>query len=32
MQVIASELTKGDYILQLRDDLGRPNWEAWRKR
>ena len=32
MRVIASELTKGDYILQLRDALGRPNWEAWRKR
>jgi hypothetical protein len=30
--VIAYELTKGDYVLQLRDAQGRPNWEAWRKR
>ena len=32
MVVVASELTKGDYVLQLRDAQGRPNWEAWRKR
>ena len=32
LRVIAYELTKGDYVLQLRDSLGRPNWEAWRKR
>jgi len=32
MRVIAFELTKGDYVLQLRDSLGRPNWEAWRKK
>jgi hypothetical protein len=32
MDVIAYELTKGDYVLHLRDAQGRPNWEAWRKR
>jgi hypothetical protein len=32
MDVIASELTRGDYVLHLRDFQGRPNWEAWRKR
>jgi hypothetical protein len=32
LRVIAYELTKGDHVLQLRDSLGRPNWEAWRKR
>jgi hypothetical protein len=32
MDVIAYELTKGDYVLHLRDGQGRPNWEAWRKR
>jgi hypothetical protein len=32
LRVIAFELTKGDYVLQLRDSQGRPNWEAWRKR
>lgn len=32
LRVIAFELTKGDYVLQLRDSLGRPNWEAWRKK
>lgn len=32
MKVIAYELTKGDYLLHLRDSQGRPNWEAWRKR
>jgi hypothetical protein len=30
--VVAFELTRGDYILHLRDAQGRPNWEAWRKR
>lgn len=30
--VIAYELTRGDYLLHLRDSQGRPNWEAWRKR
>jgi hypothetical protein len=30
--VIAYELTKGDYVLHLRDAQGRPNWEAWRRR
>jgi hypothetical protein len=30
--VVAYELTKGDYVLHLRDEQGRPNWEAWRKR
>lgn len=32
MDVIAYELTKGDYVLHLRDSQGRPNWEAWRQR
>lgn len=32
MNVVAYELTKGDYVLHLRDAQGRPNWEAWRKR
>ena len=32
LQVMAYELTKGDYVLHLRDFLGRPNWEAWRKK
>ena len=32
LRMIAYELTKGDYVLQLRDSQGRPNWEAWRKR
>ena len=31
LRVAAYELTKGDYVLHLRDALGRPNWEAWRK-
>jgi len=30
--VVAYEITKGDYVLHLRDALGRPQWEAWRKR
>jgi hypothetical protein len=32
LRVIAYELTKGDYVLSLRDSQGRPQWEAWRKR
>ncbi len=32
LRVIAYELTKGDYVLSLRDSQGRPNWEAWRRR
>jgi hypothetical protein len=32
MEVIAYELTRGDYVLHLRDSQGRPNWEAWRQR
>jgi len=32
MRVVAFELTKGNYVLQLRDSQGRPNWEAWRKK
>jgi hypothetical protein len=32
LDVVANELTLGDHVLQLRDSLGRPNWEAWRKR
>jgi hypothetical protein len=31
-RVVAYDLTKGDYVLHLRDSQGRPNWEAWRKR
>ena len=31
LQVTAYELTKGGYVLSLRDSQGRPNWEAWRK-
>ncbi|MBM4293487.1 MAG: DNA-binding protein [Deltaproteobacteria bacterium] len=30
--VIAYELTHGDFVLHLRDAQGRPHWEAWRKR
>jgi hypothetical protein len=30
--VVAFQVTKGDYVLHLRDDAGRPYWEAWRKR
>ena len=30
--VVATQLTKGDYVLQLRDAQGNPNWEAWRKK
>ncbi|MBI4642165.1 MAG: S1 domain-containing protein [Deltaproteobacteria bacterium] len=32
LRVVAYELVKGDHVLLLRDSLGRPNWEAWRKR
>ncbi len=32
LQVIAYELSRGEYTLHLRDDQGRPHWEAWRKR
>jgi hypothetical protein len=32
LDVIAFEVTRGDFVLQLRDAQGRPNWEAWRKR
>ncbi|MBM4273037.1 MAG: hypothetical protein FJ134_01025 [Deltaproteobacteria bacterium] len=32
LTVVAYELTRGDYVLHLRDAQGRPNWEAWRKR
>jgi len=31
-EVISYELTKGDYVLSLRDSQGRPNWEAWRRK
>ena len=31
LQVTAYELTKGNYVMSLRDSQGRPNWEAWRK-
>lgn len=30
--VVAYELTKGDFVLLLRDAQGRPYWEAWRKK
>ncbi len=32
LQVVAFQVTQKDYVLNLRDDQGRPNWEAWRKR
>ena len=32
LRVVAYELVKGDHVLLLRDSLGRPHWEAWRKR
>ncbi len=32
LQVVAFQVTHKDYVLKLRDDQGRPNWEAWRKR
>jgi len=32
LRVIAYEISKGDYLLALRDSQGRPYWEAWRKR
>lgn len=32
LKVVAYELTRGDYVLHLRDAQGRPNWEAWRRR
>jgi hypothetical protein len=32
LRVIAYQLTKGDFVLALRDDQGRPYWEAWRSR
>jgi hypothetical protein len=30
--VVANSLTKGNYVLELRDARGRPRWEAWRRR
>jgi hypothetical protein len=32
LQVVAFQVIHKDHVLHLRDDLGRPNWEAWRKR
>jgi len=32
LQVVAYQIIQKDYVLNLRDDKGRPNWEAWRKR
>jgi hypothetical protein len=32
LRVIAYEVSKGAYLLALRDSQGRPYWEAWRKR
>jgi hypothetical protein len=32
LRIIAYEISKGDYLLALRDSQGRPYWEAWRKR
>jgi hypothetical protein len=31
-RVVAFQLSKEEHILALRDDVGRPYWEAWRKR
>lgn len=30
-RVIAYELSRGDFVLSLRDPQGRPHWEAWRR-
>jgi hypothetical protein len=30
--VVAFELSRGNYVLHLRDAQGRPNWEAWRQK
>jgi hypothetical protein len=32
LKIVAYEISKGDYLLALRDSQGRPYWEAWRKR
>jgi hypothetical protein len=32
LKVVAYEISKGNYLLALRDSQGRPYWEAWRKR
>ncbi len=32
LQVVAFQVFHKEYVLNLRDDQGRPNWEAWRKR
>ncbi|MFZ2089357.1 MAG: hypothetical protein WAU47_12355 [Desulfobaccales bacterium] len=32
MRIVAFQVAKGDHILALRDDQGRPYWEAWRKK
>jgi hypothetical protein len=32
LRVVAYEVSKGDYLLALRDSQGRPYWEAWRKK
>lgn len=32
LRVIAFQVIKGDHLLNLRDEKGYPNWEAWRKR
>lgn len=31
-KLVAAEVVKGDNVLVLRDSMGRPLWEAWRKR
>jgi hypothetical protein len=31
-EVVAFELSRGNYVLHLRDTQGRPNWEAWREK
>lgn len=31
-RLIAAQVTVGDHVLMLRDQEGRPLWEAWRKR
>jgi hypothetical protein len=31
-RLVAAQVTVGDFVLLLRDQAGRPLWEAWRKR
>ncbi len=32
LRVVAYELSRGDFVLALRDAQGRPYWEAWRRK